>query len=156
MRVEGNLLWDRDRGEEQIDELLALRADGSVGRLRIRGAKIFADGVLENFTGALLEPYEGTDNYGISMLSADELERAVVLLDAHGFQVHVHTIGDRAVRDALDASRRPSAPTAAATPATTSRTSSSSTPTTCRASPSSASSPTSRPCGPAAAATSTS
>ena len=103
MRVEGNLLWNRDRGEEQLDELLALRADGSVGRLRIRGAKIFADGVLENFTGALLEPYEGTDNYGISMLSADELKRAVVALDAQGFQVHVHTIGDAAVRDSLDA-----------------------------------------------------
>ena len=103
MRVEGNLLWDRDRGGEQIDELLELRAAGSLGRLRIRGAKIFADGVLENFTGALLEPYVGTDNYGISMLSAEELEQAVVLLDSHGFQVHMHTIGDRAVRDALDA-----------------------------------------------------
>jgi predicted amidohydrolase YtcJ len=103
MRVEGNLLWDRDRGAEQIDELLELRAAGSLGRLRIRGAKIFADGVLENFTGALLEPYVGTDNVGISMLPADELERAVVLLDSHGFQVHMHTIGDRAVRDALDA-----------------------------------------------------
>ena len=103
MRVEGNLLWDRTRGSEQIDALLAQRAEGSVGRLRLRGAKIFADGVLENFTGALLEPYVGTDNYGISMLTPEELQRAVVLLDAHGFQVHVHTIGDRAVRDALDA-----------------------------------------------------
>jgi hypothetical protein len=103
MRVEGNLLWYRDRGEEQIDDLLELRASGSLGRLRIRGAKIFADGVLENFTGALLEPYVGTDNYGISMLDRDELERAVVLLDSHDFQVHVHTIGDRAVRDTLDA-----------------------------------------------------
>jgi hypothetical protein len=103
MRVEGNLLWDRDRGAEQIDELLELRAAGSLGRLRIRGAKIFADGVLENFTGAVLEPYVGTDNVGISMLSAGELEQGVVLLDSHGFQVHLHTIGDRAVRDALDA-----------------------------------------------------
>ena len=103
MRVEGNLLWDRARGEEQVEELVELRAGGSLGRLRIRGAKIFADGVLENFTGALLEPYVGTENYGISMLDREELERAVVVLDAHGFQVHVHTIGDRAVRDALDA-----------------------------------------------------
>jgi predicted amidohydrolase YtcJ len=103
MRAEGNLLWERTRGVEQLDDLLAMRAEGSVGRLRIRGAKIFADGVLENLTGALLEPYVDTDNYGISMLEPDELERAVVLLDAHGFQVHVHTIGDRAVRDSLDA-----------------------------------------------------
>ncbi|HSE81239.1 MAG TPA: amidohydrolase [Gaiellaceae bacterium] len=103
MRVEGNLLWDRARGVEQIDELREKRAQGQVERLRIRGGKIFADGVLENFTGALLEPYVGTDNCGISMLSPEELERAVVALDGNGFQVHVHTIGDRAVRDALDA-----------------------------------------------------
>jgi predicted amidohydrolase YtcJ len=103
MRVEGNLLWERTGGDEQIEELTAMRADGSLGRLRVRGAKIFADGVLENFTGALLEPYLDTDNYGISMLERDELKRAVVLLVAHDFQVHIHTIGDRAVRDALDA-----------------------------------------------------
>jgi predicted amidohydrolase YtcJ len=103
MRVEGNLLWDRERGDDQLDELVELRSVGSVGRLRIRGAKIFTDGVLENFTGALLEPYVGTDNYGISMVARDDLRRIVTLLDARDFQVHMHTIGDRAVRDALDA-----------------------------------------------------
>jgi predicted amidohydrolase YtcJ len=103
MRAEGNLLWDRTRGEEQIDELLAMRERGSKGRLRIRGAKIFSDGVLENFTGALLEPYEGTDNRGLAMHEPDELKRMVRLLDGHGFQVHLHTIGDRAVRESLDA-----------------------------------------------------
>jgi predicted amidohydrolase YtcJ len=103
MHVEGNLLWDRTRGEEQIDDLLALRERGSLGRVRIRGAKIFVDGVLENFTGALLEPYVGTDNRGMSMHEAEELARMVTLLDSHRFQVHMHTIGDRAARDALDA-----------------------------------------------------
>jgi len=103
MRSEGNLLWDRTRGDEQIDELLAMRDQGSAGRLRIRGAKIFQDGVLENFTGALLEPYVGTDNRGIGMHEPEELNRIVTLLDSHGFQVHLHTIGDRAVREALDA-----------------------------------------------------
>ena len=103
MRVEGNLLWDRERGDEQLEDLVELRSVGSVGRLRIRGAKIFTDGVLENFTGALLEPYVGTDNYGISMVAREDLLRIVTLLDARDFQVHMHTIGDRAVRDALDA-----------------------------------------------------
>jgi predicted amidohydrolase YtcJ len=103
MHAEGNLLWDRTRGEEQIDDLLALRERGSLGRVRIRGAKIFVDGVLENFTGALLEPYVGTDNRGMAMHDADELARMVTLLDSHGFQVHMHTIGDRAVREALNA-----------------------------------------------------
>jgi predicted amidohydrolase YtcJ len=99
MRAEGNLLWDRTRGEEQIAELLALREQGSVGRLRIRGAKIFQDGVLENFTGALLEPYVGTHNRGIGMHEPEELSSIVTLLDGHDFQVHLHTIGDRAVRE---------------------------------------------------------
>jgi predicted amidohydrolase YtcJ len=103
MRVEGNLLWNRERGDDQLEELIELRSVGSVGRLRIRGAKIFTDGVLENFTGALLEPYVGTDNYGISMVAPEDLQRIVTLLDARDFQVHMHTIGDRAVRDALDA-----------------------------------------------------
>jgi predicted amidohydrolase YtcJ len=103
MRAEGNLLWDRSRGQDQIESLLAMRERGSLGRLRIRGVKIFQDGVLENFTGSLLEPYEGTDNRGMSMHEAEELKGMLVLLDSHGFQVHLHTIGDRAVREALDA-----------------------------------------------------
>ncbi len=103
VRAEGNLLWNRTRNEEQLDDLLALREGGSLGRLRIRGAKIFVDGVLENFTGALLEPYEGTDDLGLGMHEPEELKRMVTLLDSHGFQVHMHTIGDRAVREALDA-----------------------------------------------------
>jgi predicted amidohydrolase YtcJ len=103
MRAEGNLLWVRSRGEEQIDDLLQMREQGSLGRLRIRGVKIFQDGVLENFTGSLLEPYEGTENRGMSMHEAEELKRMLVLLDSHGFQVHLHTIGDRAVRESLDA-----------------------------------------------------
>ncbi|MGH3031982.1 MAG: amidohydrolase [Gaiellaceae bacterium] len=103
MRTEGNLLWDRGRGEEQVEELVELRAQGSLGRLRIRGAKIFQDGVAENFTAAMLEPYVDTENRGISMHEPEQLARMVTMLDAQGFQVHVHTIGDRAVREALDA-----------------------------------------------------
>ena len=53
-----------------------------------------------------------------------------------GFQVHFHALGDRAVREALDAvEARPCRQRAAATTATTSRTCRSCTPTTSRASP---------------------
>jgi predicted amidohydrolase YtcJ len=37
------------------------------------------------------------------MLEADELVGVVTALDGEGFDVHVHAIGDRAVRDTLDA-----------------------------------------------------
>jgi predicted amidohydrolase YtcJ len=104
MRVEGNLWWDVGGGiDDNVARLVQLRETGRIGRLRIRGAKLFVDGVLENFTGTLLEPYTGTDNVGISMFGQDELAHIVTLLDGHGFQVHMHAIGDRAVRDALDA-----------------------------------------------------
>jgi len=104
MRMEGNLLWERGRQNGQLEELVDRRdAAAALGRLRLRGAKIFVDGVLENFTGAVLEPYVGTDNAGLSMHDPDELARMVTALDSHGFQVHMHTIGDRAVREALDA-----------------------------------------------------
>jgi predicted amidohydrolase YtcJ len=107
-RVEGNLLWTRERGEEQVDDLLARREQGTVGRLRLRGAKIFQDGVLENFTGAVLEPYldgngASTGNRGIGMHEPEELAHMVTLLDREGFQVHLHALGDRAVRESLDA-----------------------------------------------------
>jgi hypothetical protein len=70
--------------------------------------KIMQDGVCENFTAAVLEPYLDasglpTDNRGISFVEPDLLREAVVRLDAAGFQVHVHALAERAVREALDA-----------------------------------------------------
>lgn len=110
-RVVGALWWDRHRGLEQVTDLLARREHGRFaghGRFHPETVKIMADGVLENGTGALLEPYcDGcggdTGNTGLSYLDRDRLIAAVTELDGAGFQVHVHTIGDRAVRDALDA-----------------------------------------------------
>ncbi len=66
------------------------------------------DGVLENYTGALLEPYcDGcgghTSNHGMTFVDPDLLDAAVTALDGHGLQVHMHAIGDRAVRMGLDA-----------------------------------------------------
>jgi len=107
-RVVGALWWERDRGEEQVEELIERREEGSVGHLRCGTVKIMQDGVMENFTAGLLEPYldtEGrrTENRGIGMVEAEALKRHVTRLDREGFQVHIHAIGDRAVREALDA-----------------------------------------------------
>ena len=44
-----------------------------------------------------------TGGRGTSFFDADELKEAVTAIDARGFQVHIHAIGDRAVREALDA-----------------------------------------------------
>ncbi len=106
-RVEAALWWDRFRGGDQVAELIERSADGSVGRLRANTVKIMLDGVLETFTGAMIEPYldldgHPTDNRGISVVDPVELRDHVRRLDAAGLQVHFHAIGDRAVREALD------------------------------------------------------
>ncbi len=107
-RVVGALWWERDWDERGIDELVERRAAGQVGRYRATSVKVMVDGVLETFTGAMLEPYlsaDGgrTDRTGILFVEPDRLRRVTQLLDAAGFQVHFHAIGDRAVREALDA-----------------------------------------------------
>jgi predicted amidohydrolase YtcJ len=107
-RVVGALWWDRLRGLEQIDELVALREGGTAGRFAATSVKIMQDGVCENFTGAVLDPYLGADgrptgNRGISFVDPEILNEAVTRLDALGFQVHFHALAERAVREALDA-----------------------------------------------------
>ncbi|WP_088315232.1 amidohydrolase [Kineosporia sp. R_H_3] len=116
-RVVGSLWWDRHRGLEQVDDLLAqrehalavaARAGAPVPGFHPTTVKIMTDGVLENYTGALLESYcDGcgghTGNHGLAYVEHDLLVEAVTTLDRHGFQVHMHAIGDRAVRNSLDA-----------------------------------------------------
>jgi predicted amidohydrolase YtcJ len=107
-RVVGALWWDRHRGLEQIEDLLAQRERGRAGRFRATSVKIMQDGVIENFTAAVLDPYldaggRPTENRGMSFVGPEMLKAAVTRLDAEGFQVHVHAIGERAVREALDA-----------------------------------------------------
>jgi predicted amidohydrolase YtcJ len=107
-RVVGALWWDRHRGLEQIERLVDARERAAVGRFAPTSVKIMQDGIIENFTAATLTPYldvhgHPTDNRGISFVDPDLLNDAVTRLDALGFQVHFHALGDRAVREALDA-----------------------------------------------------
>jgi predicted amidohydrolase YtcJ len=107
-RVVGALWWDRHRGAEQIEELVDLRERGRVGRFAATSVKIMQDGVCENYTAAVLEPYldahgEITDNRGISFVEPEALNGYVTELDRLGFQVHFHALAERAVREALDA-----------------------------------------------------
>jgi predicted amidohydrolase YtcJ len=72
--------------------------------LTAHSIKFFADGVVENETGALLEPYcSGLHDHGMLVWSPENLAKAVAAIDAEGFQTHIHAIGDAAVRVALDA-----------------------------------------------------
>ena len=100
--------WDRHRGTEQIQEWVDLRDQDSFGRFQATSVKLLLDGVAENFTAAMTESYLNADgtptgNSGIDFIDPGLLAEAVTQIDALGLQPHFHAIGDRAVRNALDA-----------------------------------------------------
>ncbi|MFC5820444.1 amidohydrolase [Nonomuraea harbinensis] len=102
-RVVGALWWDRTRGLDQIDDLLSRRASAEgLDRFAATSIKIMQDGITENFTAATLEPYCRCGGTGLSYVDPAKLKEYVAELDRLGFQVHVHAIGERAVREALD------------------------------------------------------
>ena len=78
------------------------------GRFRATTVKIMQDGVAENLTAGMLEPYLDScgchaENMGKSFVDPTTLKEIAVRLDALGFQLHFHALGDRAVRESLDA-----------------------------------------------------
>jgi hypothetical protein len=114
MRVRGSFtLTDlHEPAQTLIDRAVKFRAKWAIDPqfLRADAVKIFADGVIEypSQTAALLEPYldasgHPTGNRGPSYFAQDNLNQIVAAADAAGLTVHVHAIGDRAVRAALDA-----------------------------------------------------
>lgn len=102
--------WDRDRGLEQLADLEARRervaqaGPMGTGRIEAGTVKIMQDGMIENRTAALLDDYSDAAGVrGDSFIPAEELATIVAELDARGFDVHLHAVGDRAVRECLDA-----------------------------------------------------
>lgn len=118
-RVVGAHWWDRTGGADQIQMFEERRAKAIVGRFRATTVKMMLDGIAENFTAAMLEPYlDGCGcpgpSSGLDFIDPALLAGYVTGLDAAGFQVHFHALGDRAVRLALDAvaqARRDNGPT---------------------------------------------
>lgn len=105
-RVVGAHWWERSGGLEQIESFRA----GEVrpgARFTTPSVKIMQDGVAENFTAAMLEPYLDacgcpSGNTGTSFLDPTELRLTAAALTEAGFRVHFHALGDRAVRETLD------------------------------------------------------
>ena len=107
-RITLALLID-ENWDENIDALLARRYEGDEW-LRATQIKLLVDGVTENQTAALKDPYIGYEgNRGLMYFSQDQLNAWIALFESHGFQIHAHTLGDRAltaVLDALEGSRQ--------------------------------------------------
>jgi predicted amidohydrolase YtcJ len=105
-RIGAALTADPDSWRDRRDTFRQLRATAasSGGLVTANTVKLFADGVIEAGTAALRAPYlDAPGSHGIPNWPPEELAEAVAAFDADGFQVHLHAIGDAAVRAALDA-----------------------------------------------------
>ncbi|MCP3673632.1 MAG: amidohydrolase family protein, partial [Gammaproteobacteria bacterium] len=88
----------------QLKRFIETRNKQPKGNIYNTSIKIWQDGVIETHTAALIEPYsDRDDNYKGDLLNTPEsLNKAVAALDAEGFQIHFHAIGDQAIRTAFD------------------------------------------------------
>jgi predicted amidohydrolase YtcJ len=96
-----------DRELSVLEATRAAYADDPV--LKAGAVKLMLDGVVESHTAAMLDPYANRATTGQTNFTQPELDRVVSLLDAKGWQVFIHAIGDRAIRSALDAFERAAA-----------------------------------------------
>jgi predicted amidohydrolase YtcJ len=106
--VTGALWWDRHRGLDQVEGLLARREQARAGRFRATSVKLMLDGVCETFTAAMSSPYldghgHSTGHHGNFFIEPEELKAIARRLSAEAFQLHFHALGDGAVTAGLDA-----------------------------------------------------
>lgn len=88
---------------ERLDQIAGNAALFPRGQVTAHTVKFFADGVIESGTAALLEPYLDGHSHGLPNWDWAELVEACCAADLLGKQLHIHAIGDAAVRAALDA-----------------------------------------------------
>lgn len=111
LKVNANFYADPRKGMEQFDTMVADKGKYDVGdRLIVNTVKFFIDGgamgmyMAEPFEKEILKMSGLPEDYrGDTLWTQDELNEAVLKLSKAGYQIHIHTIGDGAVRMALDA-----------------------------------------------------
>ncbi|MCS5730129.1 amidohydrolase [Herbiconiux moechotypicola] len=109
-RVTGALWWHRERGIEQLPELLDRRSRAAAlarpDLFMADTVKMMLDGIVENHTASIHGHYRlpgGDAGSGLDFIDPERLGAHLAALDSDGFSVHFHALGDRAVTQALDA-----------------------------------------------------
>jgi len=92
---------------EQLDKLKSMYSNDPASLLRVNQVKLYSDGITHNTTAALLSPYEDyfeeVGDKGLNYFNEDRLALYASELQAAGFNMHIHAIGDRGVQESLDA-----------------------------------------------------
>ncbi|MDE0756079.1 MAG: amidohydrolase family protein [Woeseiaceae bacterium] len=105
LRYEGSYRIDDDSQiDGAVQELKRLRSTYGGERVKFNTIKIMLDGVSEIRTSAVLEQFLGEENnLGKTLFKTLRLRDFILELHEEAIDLHLHTVGDRAVRTALDA-----------------------------------------------------
>ena len=103
LRVSASLLCVPEMEGSFLDDLIQLRRCHETSPVAVRSCKIFIDGVIEGHTAFLLSSYDDRPDFkGNALWKWEDFKMTVAALDRAGFQIHIHAVGDAAVRMALD------------------------------------------------------
>lgn len=105
VEVEGAQWLPAELPEGIVDRMVAMREEFAGTAVSMTSVKIMLDGVLETHTAHLKQPYLApgpTDSTGIEFFDPERLRPVVAELDALGFNLHFHAVGDAALRQAID------------------------------------------------------
>ena len=108
LRVNLSLWVDSLQDRSQIEFIKEQYSNDKQSHVRANLVKLFVDQGIETSTGSVFEPYyneEGniTENYGQLSFTQDDLVFYITELEKAGFQIHVHAVGDKGIRESLDA-----------------------------------------------------
>lgn len=109
LHVSFSLYADLSRGMPVVKETLELKRKveskiGARADLRLDQVKLFIDGTVEEKTAAMESSYTCcSPDRGMTYADEEIIHQIVLAFDQAGLQIHVHAIGDRGVRIALDA-----------------------------------------------------
>jgi predicted amidohydrolase YtcJ len=105
LRYEGSYRIEvEDQFGGAVQELQRLRIAYGGERLRFNTIKVMLDGVSEIRTSAVLEPFLGEHvNRGKTLVDAARMRDFILELHEEKIDLHMHTVGDAAIRTALDA-----------------------------------------------------
>jgi predicted amidohydrolase YtcJ len=93
--------------DEAIADVRAWQQEFGGPHVRVDTLKLFLDATNEFGTGAVLEPVlTGDGGQGVLRMDEDDLTTVMRTLDAEGIDLHIHVVGDRGFRTALNAVER--------------------------------------------------
>jgi predicted amidohydrolase YtcJ len=97
------IAWIAGAFDDGVFDYLATRDQWRRENIGVDSVKIYMDGVIEFGTSPLLEPYED-ERYGSGefFYEQETVNQYFQRFDEMGLQIHVHAIGDAAIRRALD------------------------------------------------------